>query len=147
MAHRVLHKGVGRDDEVAGDPAPDEKRDRDEKVADLRQAPLAPDEQEEEARLEKEGEESLHREGLADHAARVAAEPRPVRAELKLHGDTGDDTDCEVDAEDADPEARGVVPALAALAEAQRLHDHDEEGQPHGELGEEVVVDEGEREL
>src|SRR4030095_5371565 len=128
-------------------PAPDEERDRGEEVADLREAPLAPDKQEEEARLEKEGEEPLHRQGLTDHAARVAAELGPVRAELELHGDAGDDADREVDAEDADPEARRVVPALAAGAEAQGLHDHDQEGQPHGELGEEVVVDDGEREL
>ena len=36
---------------------------------------------------------------------------------------------------------------LSAWPEAARLHEDDQEGQPHGELGEQVVIDDREREL
>src|SRR5262249_16210756 len=44
----------------------------------------------------------------------VRGEARPVRAELELHRHPRQDADGEVDAEDPDPEARRVVPALTA---------------------------------
>ena len=111
---RVLHEGVGRDDEVAREPAADEERDRGEEVAARTEPSLAPDQQGEEARLEEEGEDPLHRQRLPDDVAGAAREGRPVGAELELHRDAGDHAHREVQAEDADPEARGVV--VAALA-------------------------------
>ena len=110
---RMLHEGIRRDDEVAGDPASDEESHRGQEVPDPREPPLAPDEQRQEARFEEEREEPLHRERLPDHAARVATEPGPVGAELKLHGDARDHADREVDAEDPDPEPSRVVPPLS----------------------------------
>ena len=111
VADRVLHERVRADDEVAGQPAPDEQRDGGEEVTAPAQPMLAEDEQAEEARLEEEREQSFHRERLADDAAGVSRERRPVGAELELHRHAGDDADGEVDAEDPDPESRGVVPA------------------------------------
>ena len=86
-------------------------------------------------------------ERLSYHAPRVAAEPGPVRAELKLHGNARADADCEIDSKDPDPEAGSIVPALPVWPEAPRLHEDNQEGQAHGELGEQIVIDDGEREL
>src|SRR2546427_9887406 len=80
------------------------------------------------------------------HAPRVAAEPGPVRAELKLHGNARADADCEIDSKDPDPEAGSIVPALPVWPEAPRLHEDNQEGQAPGELGEQIVIDDGERE-
>src|SRR5215472_14606464 len=61
--------------------------------------------------------------------------------------DPGDHAHGEVDAENPYPEAGRVVPVLPVPRETPRLHEHDQEGQPHRELGEQVVIDDGEREL
>src|ERR1035441_6633201 len=95
----------------------------------------------------EEGEDALHRQGVPDDVAGVAGEARPVRPELELHRDARHDADCEVDAEDPDPEARGLVPALPAASQAPRLHHDDQKRLPHRQDGEEIVVDQGEGEL
>ena len=43
-----------------------------------------------------------------------------------------------------DPEAGGLIVMFVASPEADGLQDHDQQGQPHGELGKEIV--EGDRE-
>ena len=108
---------------------------------------LTEHEQAEKARLEKEGEESFHCQRLADHSACVLRERRPVRAELELHGDAGHNPHGEIDAENPDPEARGVVPSRVSAPEAGGLHHDDEQRQPHRQLREQVVVDDRECEL
>jgi hypothetical protein len=57
---------------------------------------------------------------------------RPVGAELKLHGNAGDHADDEIDAEDARPEASGLVVNLGFIfivisaAQSEDLEHHDE---------------------
>src|SRR5581483_5398636 len=146
-AHGVLHPRIGGDDEVAREPRAREHRRRGEPVAPGAEPPLAEEEEAEEPGLEKEREDALHRERLPDHAPRRAREARPVRPELKLHRDAGDDSHREVDREDPAPEARGrIVPRLAG-AQRRRLEEHDEEREPHRELREEVVKGDGEGEV
>ena len=128
-------------------PAPDEEGDGREEMPEPREPLLAVHEEREERGLEEEREEPLHRERVADHVARVAREARPVRPELELHRDAGHDADREVDPEDADPEAGGVVPALAARAQGERLHDDDQEREAHREDREQVVEQDREGEL
>jgi hypothetical protein len=70
--------------------------------------------------------------------------PRPVRAELEFHGDAGDDARQEVDAEDAGPEAGGIVVGGVPGSQRERLEGHDEQGQAHGQLRKQVVVGDGE---
>ena len=147
VAHRVLHERVGADDEVAGQPAPGEQGQGGEEVPARTEAPLAEDQEPEEARLQEEREQAFHREGVADDPAGIAGEVGPVGAELELHRDARDDADGEVDAEDADPESRGVVPPAVSGAEADRLHDDDEQRQAHRQLREQVVEHDREREL
>jgi hypothetical protein len=92
-------------------------------------------------------EHAFHGQGLTDHSARVLRELRPVGSELELHGDPGDDTDREVDSEDAAPEARGPGIALAFAAKGLPSPEHQEGRETHGELGKQVVIRNGEREL
>src|SRR5262252_5055120 len=116
-------------------------------MAKTSEAPLAVHEQAEKRRFEEEGEHSFHGECLADDTAGHFREPRPVGAELELHRYARSNADREVEAEDPDPEARGIIPLRSAGGEADRLEDHDEQRQPHRELWEEIVIDDGERKL
>src|SRR5262245_32384838 len=75
------------------------------------------------------------------------SEPRPVRPELKLHRDAGDDPDGEVEAEDTGPETRCVRVALIAGLQRAPFPEDQEPGQPHGELGKQVVIGDREGEL
>ena len=94
VADRMLHEGVGADDEVARQPAADEQRER-----RARKCPRGPSRcspkrsRPRKRRLEEEREHALHRERVPDDAAGVPREARPVGAELELHRDAGDDAD------------------------------------------------------
>src|SRR2546423_15030530 len=63
----------------------------------------------------------------------------PVSAELKFHRDARHDTEHEVNAENFGPEAGSLVISLVITAESQSLQHHNQRGQAHGELGEEVM--------
>ena len=118
VASGMLHPGIGRDDE-------DSRTARSRAIPETQRAsgPSRPSffspnkKQAEEAGLQKKREDAFHGERLADHAAGGAGERRPVGAELKFHGDAGDDAEGEVDAEDARPESRGAIVMLVAGAE------------------------------
>ena len=69
----------------------------------------------------KKANTPFHRQGLADHAAREAREVRPVRAELKFHGDAGDHAQHEIDAEDLGPETRRLVVDLDRSVRSARV--------------------------
>src|SRR5579872_7040251 len=105
--------------------------------------PLAIEKEAQERRFEEEAEDAFHRQRLADHSSRQLSESGPVGAELELHGNAGDYTKDEVDAEDATPEATGALPFFAAGSERKRLEDNDEESQAHGELRKEIVKGDG----
>ncbi len=64
---------------------------------------------------------------------------RPVRAELKFHGDASDDPDGKVDAEDARPEFRRAIVAFVVGAQKFGLEIDDEQGEAHGQLRENVM--------
>ena len=99
------------------------------------------------AGLEEEGEDAFHGERLADDSSGDARERGPVGAELKLHGDAGDDADDEVDGEDLPPEAGGVLVEGILGTYCHRFQDDDEQGEAHGELGEEIVENDGKTEM
>ena len=146
VTHRVLHERVGGDDEIAGEPGTEEQRQRGREVAARAQAFFAEEEEPKEGRLEKESEDALHRQRRPDDAAGELRETRPVGAELELERNARHYADGEVDPEDAPPETRRFS---GALISAQRgpLENHDQERQPHRELGEQIVVRDGETEL
>src|SRR5579863_5283326 len=105
------------------------------------------EEETEEGGLQKESEHAFHGQSLADHAAGVAREHRPVGAELKFHGDAGDHTHEEVDAENLRPETRGLIVGLVVAAKTEGLENDDQRGEPHGELREKIVEGDGEGEM
>ena len=69
-----------------------------------------------EVRFEEEGKHAFHGKRLSNYAAGGLRKCRPVRSELKFHGNAGDDADSEVDAENPGPETRGAVVMLVAGA-------------------------------
>jgi hypothetical protein len=105
----------------------------------------------EEGGLEEKREDAFHGEGHADDAAGAAGELTPVGAELELHGDAGNHTEEKIDGEDFAPEASGdiVLCLLVRIigAESDRFENDDQKREPHGELGEEIVVCDGEAEV
>jgi hypothetical protein len=108
------------------------------------QALFAEEEEAQEGRLQDEGEHPFQGQALADDSAGEFGKPGPVGAELELHQDAGHHSHGEVEPEDARPEAGHLVVTLVRRPEGQNLEDHDEQGQPHGQLREQVVV--GDRE-
>src|SRR5262249_19217644 len=147
VADRALEERVRRDGEVARDPASEEERARRSDVPLLSQPALSENQQRQESRLQQESQDDLYCEGVGDDVDGEARKLRPVRAEMEFHRNPRNHADGEVDPEDADPEPRGVVPALPPGPEPQGFHHHDQQGQPHRQDREEVVVDDGEREL
>ena len=151
IADGVLHPGVSDDDEEAGDPGACEDENGGEPVEATRESLFAEEKEAEEGGLEEEGEDAFHGERHANDAAGAARELAPVGAELKLHGDAGNDAEEEVDGEDPCPEACGCV-VLGLLvgivgAEGDRFEDDDQKRESHGELGEEIVVCDGKAEV
>ena len=91
VADRVLHEGVGGEDEVrrqqradGGDPDGGQVELRGESIP-------AEDPQAEERRLEEEGEQAFDRERRPEDVADEAGVVAPVHAELELLHDAGDD--------------------------------------------------------
>ena len=147
VTDRMLHEGVGRDDEIAGEPTADEEGERGGEMTPAAEPAFAEDQEPEKRRLEEEREQAFHGERLTDDASRVARECRPVRPELELHRHTGHHAYREVETEDSDPETGGVVPPRISSPETSGLEHDDEQRQAHRELWEEIVVDDREGKL
>ena len=139
----VLHPGVGDDDEVAGEPGAEEDHEGRSPVSPGGETLFGEEEEAKEAGLEEEGEDAFHGERLADDSAGDAGEGGPVGAELKLHGDAGDDADDEVDGEDLSPKAGCVLIEGIFGTYRHRFQDDDEQREAHSELRKEIM--EGER--
>ena len=147
VSDRVLHPCICGDDEVARQPRAEEDHEGREPVPARAEALLAEEKQAEEGGFEEEGEDPFHRQRLADDAAGIARELRPVGAELKLHRDAGDDAEQKVDGEDLRPETRRRVVTLVAFPQGQRLEDDDERRKPHRQLREQVMKRDRESEV
>ena len=98
-------------------------------------------------RFQEEGEDAFHGQRLADHAAGGFGEARPVSAELKLHRDAGHHAHGEIDGEDLGPEPGGARVVRVAGAERHALQNQNQQSQPHGQLGKQVVKGDGECEV
>jgi hypothetical protein len=126
VADRVLHPGIGRDDEVAGGPGPEKDHQGRKPVDPLAEPVLPPEEQSYERRLEEEGERSLHCQCLGDYVPGEGGEGRPVGPELELERDAGDDPHNEGYREDLAPESRRHIVELVAVAHVDALQNEDE---------------------
>src|ERR1700758_3234556 len=117
----MLHPGISGYDEEAREPRSQEDSHGRPPVGPGTESLLAVEEQTKERGLEKEGEHPFHGEGLADHSSGEAGEYRPVRAELKFHWNSGDNSDHEIDTEDSRPEACSTIVGFIVSAQSQRF--------------------------
>ena len=108
---------------------------------------FAEQEDAEEGRFDEEGEGSFHCQRLRDDIAGKDGEACPVGAELELHRDPRHHAHNEGDGKDPGPEAGSYVIALVLTPQVQRFEDEDKQGQPHRELGKEIVIADGEGKL
>src|SRR6266699_2476550 len=109
----MLHPGVGRDDEIAAQPRTQKNTEGGEPMKPGAKPLFSVYEKTEKRRFQEKRKHSLHGQGLPDDAARGLRKSRPIRAELKLHGDTGHHTHRKVNGEDPGPKASGAVVMLA----------------------------------
>jgi hypothetical protein len=84
---------------------------------------------------------------LADHTARKGGELRPIRAELEFQRDAGDDAEREIEGKNLGPKLRHFVIMVIAGDERACSEVEEQQGQPHGQLGKEVVEGDGESKL
>src|SRR5262249_4312439 len=82
-----------------------------------------------------------------DDAAGELRKARPVGAELEFHGYAGNYTGDEIDTEDFGPKACSFVVHRLVGPQRKRFQHHNQGGEPHGELGKDVVVNDGEGEM
>src|SRR5437016_7894629 len=108
---------------------------------------LTPDQRTNERALEKEREHSFHRQRLSNYSAGIFGKIRPVRSELKLHRNAGDDADREIKSEDLRPKANGLVVFFVPGSKGAPFPINEEPRQPHGELRKEIVINDREPEL
>ena len=139
IADRVLHPRVGGNDEEAREPGA--RADHHAGPGDEHRRQAAPPikQSAEKHRLEKERKHALHRERLTDNRTGVARKGRPVRSELKLHWNAGDDAGGKVDRKDLRPEVgnpRGLFIAFARRLPGVRSH---ERRKPHRSDRKEVM--------
>ncbi len=147
VADRVLHPGIGRNNEVARQPRAQEDHQRREPVHSSAQPLLAVEKQPEEGRFQEEGETAFHGQRLSDDAAGEAREVRPVGAELKFHRNSGHHADDKVDAERSSPRSGPPGRSFVVGLDRQRFQNHDQRRQSHRQLREQVVVGHRESEL
>ena len=105
----MLHERIRDENEIAREPTTECNRDRGGKMSARAESFLAPDQRTDERALQKEREHAFHRQRLSDHATGVFGKVRPVRSELKLHRNAGDDADGKIKSEDLGPKPNGLV--------------------------------------
>ena len=139
VADRVLHPGVGGQDEHGGEGGP-HGREVDRHQVQARRDPVPPEDPDpEERRLQEEGGEALDGQRGAEHVADVAGVGRPVHAELELLHEPGDHADRHVDQQDLAEELGEPQPLVVAGPAPGRLHDRGQPRQPDGERDEQEV--------
>src|SRR5208283_1716514 len=135
----MLHPGIGGGGQINEKPRTNENQHSRNPVPDAAESFFTEEKQAQKTGFEKEGKNPLHGKGLADNAAGGFGKFGPVGAELKFHGDAGDDADGEVDGEDFGPKARGFGVVLVASAESDGFEDDNEQGKAHGQLREQIM--------
>ena len=147
VADRVLHPGVGGQDEVGGQ----HRADRDDPDAGRVHAPGQPvpaeDPQAQERGLEEEGEQRLDGQRRAEDVAHEPRIGRPVHAELEFLHDAGDHAHGEVDQEQLPVELRQPQPPVVPGAQPRGLESGHQERQADRDRHEQEVVHGGDAEL
>ena len=147
VADRVLHPGVGGQDEVGGQDRADRGDPDRGQVEALRQSIPAEDPEAEERRFEEEREEAFDRQRRAEDVADEPAVGAPVHAELELLDDPGDDAQGEVDEEQLAVEPGQSQVGGVAAPDPDGLEARDQEAQSDRQRDEQEVVDGRDAEL
>ncbi len=143
----MLHKRIRDQNKVAGKPAPQRNPHRGQEVIPRAQSLLTPDKRADERTFQKESEHAFHCQRLSDHAARISGKVRPVRSELKLHGNPGDDSHSKIESENLGPKPNGLIVLFIARPQGTPFPIHQKPRQSHSELRKEIVIGQGEGEL
>jgi len=147
VAGGMLHPGVSGNDQVSGKPRTDENQDRRDPMTDAAKSFFAIEEETKKTGLQEEGKNAFHGECLANDTAGSLRKLGPICAELKFHGDAGDDAEGEVNPEDFGPEASSAVVVLVAGAEEHSFKDDNQKGKAHGQLRKKIVESHREGEM
>src|SRR6476661_3299984 len=143
----MLHERVGHQNEITREPTTECNGQGCRKMSARSEPFLAPDQRADEGALEKEREHPFHRQRLSNYSASITGKVGPVRAELKLHRNAGDDTDREVESENLRPKPNGLIVFLVTRPKRAPFPVNQEPRQPHRELREKIVIDQRESEL
>src|SRR3954468_21489233 len=137
----MLHERIRDQNEIPREPTAERNGNGSSKMSARSESLLSPDQCADERALQEEREHTFHRQRLADHAAGVFGKLRPVRSELELHRNAGHDADREIQSENLGPKSNGLIVFLVTSSERTPFPVNDEQRQPHGELREQVVID------
>jgi hypothetical protein len=64
---------------------------------------------------------------------------RPVRPKLEFHRDAGHNPEQKIDCKYPSPESSRIVITLIMAPDRNRLEDYQQKGQPHSQLGKDIV--------
>src|SRR5438067_10933554 len=102
---------------------------------------FAPAQCADERALQEEGEHAFHRQRLSDDATGVFGKVCPIRSELELHRNSGDDADREIQSENLGPKPDGLTVFIIARAERAPSPLNDESRTSHRELQQALRID------
>src|ERR1700675_340483 len=143
----MLHKRIRDENEITREPTTERNRDCSSEMSARSESFLTPNQRTDERALEKEREHPFHRQRLSDHTAGILRKVCPIRSELKLHRNAGDDADGEIESEDLRPTPDRLIVFFFTGPQRAPFPVTDEHRQTHRELRKQVVVDDREPEL
>src|SRR5205823_12066222 len=135
----ILHERIRHQNEITREPTTERNRDCSSEMSARSEPFLAPDQRADKRALQEEGEHAFHRQRLSDDATVVFGKVRPVRSELKLHRNAGDDADREIESEDLGPKPDSLIVFFVPSSKGAPFPVNEKPSQPHGELRKEVV--------
>src|SRR5215831_348433 len=147
VSDRVLHPGICSQDEVAGQPRPDEKHHRSEPLHAAAESALTIKQDSQERGFQKESEYPFHGQRLADDPAGKIGKLCPVGAELKFQRNAGDHAEGEAQRKDCRPEPSRPMVMLVAGPERAGHQVKQQQRQPHRQLWKEIMKSGGECKL
>src|SRR6266566_6548190 len=105
----MLHERIRDENEITREPTTECNGQGCRKMSARPEPFLAPDQRADERALQKKREHAFHRQRLSDDATGVFGKIRPVRSELELHWNAGDDADREIESEDLGPKPDSLI--------------------------------------
>src|SRR5882724_5020675 len=143
----MLHERIRHQNEITREPTTECNGQGCRKMPARSESFLTPDQRTNERALQEEREHPFHRQRLSDHAAGVLRKVCPIRSELKLHRNAGDDSDGKIKSENFRPKPNRLIVFFVPSSKGAPFPVNDEPRQPHRELRKEVVINDREPEL